>query len=61
MVFKDFRDYLDSLEKHGILVRVTKEVSPNFEIAAAIRRVSDTNGPALLFENVSCYPGWRMF
>lgn len=60
MVFKDFRDYLDSLDKHGMLVRVTKEVSPNFEIAAAIRKVSDTNGPALLFENVSGYPGWRV-
>ncbi len=60
MAFKDFRDYLDSLERQGMLVRVTKEVSPRFEIAAGIRKVSDTNGPALLFENVAGHPDWRV-
>ncbi len=60
MAFKDFRDYLDRLEKHGMLLRITKEVSPRFEIAAGIRKISDTNGPALLFENVKGYPGWRV-
>ncbi len=60
MAFKDFRDYLDSLERQGMLVRVTKEVSPRFEIAAGIRKVSDTNGPTLLFENVAGHPGWRV-
>lgn len=60
MAFKDFRDYLDSLEKHGMLLRVTKEVSPRFEIAAGIRKASNTNGPALLFENVKGHPGWRV-
>ncbi len=60
MAFKDFRDYLDSLEKHGILLKVTKEVSPRFEIAAGIRKICDTNGPALLFENIQGHPGWRV-
>ncbi len=60
MAFKDFRDYLDNLEKNRMLVRVTKEVSPRFEIAAGIRKISDTNGPALLFENVVGHPDWRV-
>ncbi len=60
MIFKDFRDYLDSLERQGMLVRITKEVSPRFEIAAGIRKISDTNGPALLFENIAGHPGWRV-
>lgn len=60
MAFKDFRDYLDSLEKHGLLLRVKKQVSLRFEIAAGIRKISDTNGPALLFENVEGYPEWKV-
>ena len=60
MMFKNFRDYLDKLEKHGMLVRVTKEVDTCFEIAAGIRKISDTDGPALLFENVKDHPGWRV-
>jgi len=59
-MFKDFRDYLDYLEKNEMLVRVKKEVDPRFEIAAGIRKISDTNGPALLFENVKGYPNWRV-
>ncbi len=58
-MFKDFRDYLDNLEKHGLLLRVTKEVDVRYEIAAGIRKISDNNGPALLFENIKGYPGWR--
>lgn len=59
-MFKDFRDYLDKLEKAGLLVRVKKEVSTRFEIAAGIRKISDNDGPALLFENVRRCPGWRV-
>ena len=56
----DFRDYLQALEKAGQLVHVTKEVSPKFEIAAHVRKSSDTDGPAFLFENVAGHPGWRL-
>ena len=60
MYFKDFRDYLDNLEKQGMLLRVTKEVSPRFEMAAGIYKAGKTNGPALLFENVKDCPGWKV-
>ncbi len=59
-MLKSFREHLDYLESKGKLLRVKKGVSPRFEIAAGIRKVSDTDGPALLFENIKGYPGWRV-
>jgi 2,5-furandicarboxylate decarboxylase 1 len=60
MAYQNFRDFLSLLEANGQLVRVAKPVSTRFDIAAGIRKVSDTNGPALLYENVKDYPGWRV-
>jgi 2,5-furandicarboxylate decarboxylase 1 len=59
-VFKDFRDYLNHLEENGKLLRVKKEVNLRFEVAAGIRKISDTDGPALLFENIRDFPGWTV-
>ncbi len=56
----DFREHLAHLEKSGKLLHVKKEVSPRFEIAAGIRKTSDIDGPALLFENIKGHPGWRV-
>jgi 4-hydroxy-3-polyprenylbenzoate decarboxylase/2,5-furandicarboxylate decarboxylase 1 len=47
------RAFLDRLDLEGDLSRVTREVNARFEIAAGIRRMSDTKGPALWFENVA--------
>jgi UbiD family decarboxylase len=58
--YADFRGFLDFLESRGKLVRVQKEVDTRFDIAAGIRKVSDTDGPALLYENVRGYPGWKV-
>jgi len=59
-MLKSFREHLDHLESRGKLLRVGKEVDPRFEIAAGIRKISDTDGPALLFENVKGHPGWKV-
>lgn len=59
-MFNDFREYLNYLEENGKLLRVKKEVNPRFEVAAGIRKISDTDGPALLFENIKGFPGWTM-
>jgi 2,5-furandicarboxylate decarboxylase 1 len=56
----DFRRYLQALERVGQLARVDKPVSPEFEIAAHVRKSSDTDGPAFLFANVSGHPGWKV-
>jgi 2,5-furandicarboxylate decarboxylase 1 len=60
MLPKDFRGYLAYLEEKGKLLKVKQEVDAKYEIAAGIRKVSDSDGPALLFENVKGYPGWRV-
>jgi pimeloyl-ACP methyl ester carboxylesterase len=56
----DFRQYLEALEKAGQLVHVTREVSPKFEVAAYVRKSSDTDGPVFVFENVKGHSGWRL-
>ena len=60
MAWTDFRHFLQGLEEAGELKRISREVSPEFEIAAYIRRASDANGPAFLFERVRGHPGWTL-
>ncbi len=59
-MFEDIRGYLSFLESKEQLLRVQDEVDPRFEIAAGARKTSDIGGPALLFENVKGFPGWRV-
>ena len=56
----DFRTYLDALTSAGQLVHIDKPVNPEFEVAAYVRKASDTEGPAFLFDNVIGHPGWRL-
>jgi 2,5-furandicarboxylate decarboxylase 1 len=60
MAWTDFRSFLAGLEEAGELKRISREVSPEFELAAYIRRASDTNGPAFLFDHVRGHPGWTV-
>ena len=59
-MFQDLRGFLEVLEREEQLLRVHREVDTRFEIAAGIRKSSDTGGPALLFDNVKGHPGWRV-
>ncbi|MGE5303345.1 MAG: UbiD family decarboxylase [Alphaproteobacteria bacterium] len=59
-MFDDLRGFLTHLESQGQLIRVKDEVDVKYEIAAGVRKTSDIEGPALLFENVKRYPGWRV-
>ena len=56
MAYHDLREYVATLEKHGKLKRVTKEVDKDWEIAAVCRqlfkKIPPQNRPALVFENV---------
>lgn len=58
--FQDLRGFLEALEERGQLRRVRAELSPVLEIPEVLRRVMQRRGPALLFENVKGYPGWRV-
>lgn len=57
MGYKDIREYLDLIEKKGLLKRITTEVDPDLEIAEITDRVSklEGGGYALLFDNVKGY------
>lgn len=50
MPFSDLRQYLSYLDERGELLYIRDEVDPIHEIAAYIRKTSDTGGPALFFE-----------
>ena len=39
MAYRDLRDYVATLEKHGKLKRVTKQVDKDWEIAAVCRQL----------------------
>lgn len=52
MPFNDLREFVGFLESRGELIRTQKPVDVKYEISAYIRKTSDVQGPALLFDNV---------
>ena len=52
MPFNDLREFIGFLESKGELIRTKKPVDVKYEISAYIRKTSDVQGPALLFDNV---------
>jgi len=58
LAFKDLREFIDALEKRGLLKRITTPVDCELEITEITDRVSKMKGAknvALLFENVKGY------
>jgi 2,5-furandicarboxylate decarboxylase 1 len=49
---KTLRNFLRRLEQRGDLIRVKKKISPRFETASILKKVMDTSGKTVLFENV---------
>ncbi len=52
----DMREWIETLEESGELIRIKKPVDINTEMGALIWESRDK---ALLFENIVGYPGWR--
>jgi 4-hydroxy-3-polyprenylbenzoate decarboxylase len=52
VAYKDIREFIEVLDKKGLLKRVKTEVRAELEITEILDRVVKNNGPALLFENV---------
>ncbi|HEV2970565.1 MAG TPA: UbiD family decarboxylase [Pirellulales bacterium] len=52
MPYRTLGDFLDELETAGELARIGIEVDTDLEIAEITRRVAETGGPGLLFQNV---------
>lgn len=55
MAYKDLREFMELLEKKGLLKRIKTEVSADLEITEILDRTVKSQGPALLFENVKGY------
>ena len=53
MKYHDLRDFISQLEKIGELKRVTAPVSTNLEMTEICDRVLRSQGPAVLFKNVT--------
>jgi 4-hydroxy-3-polyprenylbenzoate decarboxylase len=53
MAYRNQQHFIDTLEKHGELIRIKNYVDPKLEIAEITDRISKTpgGGKALLFEN----------
>lgn len=52
MPYSSLRDFIDTLEKQDLLIRISEPVSTILEMTEIQTRVLATRGPALLFENV---------
>jgi 4-hydroxy-3-polyprenylbenzoate decarboxylase len=52
VAYKDLREFIEVLEKKGLLRRIKAGVSADLEITEILNRTMKNNGPALLFENV---------
>lgn len=62
MAYDDLRSFLDTLDKEGQLLRITEEVAPEPDIAAAANaapRLGDA-APALYFDNVTGFTAARI-
>jgi 2,5-furandicarboxylate decarboxylase 1 len=51
MPFQDFREFLDALRNAGELLELDRAVSPELEVAKALRKSAAVSGPALVFKN----------
>ena len=55
--YNDLRGYLQLLEEHGMMKRITTEVDWDSEIGGIAYRSLVKDGPGLWFDNVKDYPG----
>lgn len=51
----DLRSFVRWLEQGGELVRLSQELSPQYEVAAALKLMAQSRGKAVLFERVKGY------
>ena len=52
MTYRNLRECINDLEKHGRLIRIKEEVDPELEMAAIQLKIHSQGGPAILFEKV---------
>ena len=60
-VAKDQRGFIEQLKRTGDVVVVDKEVTWDLELGAISRHATEIDGPAVLFKNITDYPGQSIF
>lgn len=50
-----FRDFLRTLAEKNLLLRISEEVDPHYEVCAFCRHLANDDGPAILFERLKGY------
>lgn len=60
MAFEDIRQFIETLDKTGDVVHVKQEIDWDLEISAICRRSYEIEGPAVLFEKIKDYDGYRI-
>ncbi|MFG3026206.1 hypothetical protein ACGFZQ_48295 [Streptomyces sp. NPDC048254] len=62
MAYDDLRSFLDALDKEGQLLRITEEVMPEPDVAAAANAASRMGeaAPALYFDNIAGFDSARI-
>lgn len=56
MAYKDLREFMKTLEKHGEMQRIPAEVDWNLEMGAIARKCNEMGAPAPFAEKVKGYP-----
>ena len=55
-MYQSMQDVIRDLDKNKMLLRVSREVNPDLEVAEIHRQIYDKKGPAILFENIKGSP-----
>ena len=58
---RDQRSFIETLQRTGDVVFVDKEMHWDLELRAISRRMTEMDGPAIVFRNITDYPGQSIF
>lgn len=56
MAYTDIREFIKTLEKHGEVQKINREVDWNLELGAILRRTYERSLPAPFFQKIKGYP-----
>lgn len=58
---RDVRSFMETLEQTGDMITVDREVHWDMELGAISRRMTEMDGPAIWFRNITDYPNQSLF
>ena len=58
--FRSLRDWISFLDRQGDIVHNKEEVDIWGEVAAISSKIAQVDGPAVIYENIKGFPGWKL-